>query len=189
MYLMQVASPPTSPSMARVCIYLFIKSCGSHDLIRNPGQEYVGVLSHCRAHCNVFINNFVVSMIGAASTIVVETIVLVITWRRTYRIHKEAKALGFPTSFATLLLVDGTRACFPGFRITHPCSLGTVYLLVLILTQTANIASNVTKKVNCLPASSPFIAHTHPYTLLSCTSGTTSPKCTSLSPPAFPQSS
>ena len=142
-----------------------------------------------RSHCTVLINISTVSTIGAASTIMVETIVLIITWRRTYRVHKEAKALGFPTSFATLLLVDGTMARFPGFRITHPCSLGTVYLLVLILTQTANIASNVTKKVIRLPAFSPFIAHTHLYTLLSYTSGTTSPKCMSLSPPAFPQSS
>ena len=113
-----------------------------------------------RSHCNVLINISTVSTIGAASTIAVETIVLVITWRRTYRVHKEAKALGFPTSFATLLLVDGTPARFPGFRLTHPCSLGTVYLLVLILTQTANIASNVTQKVNCLPFSSPSISHT-----------------------------
>ena len=74
--------------------------------------------SSLQAPCDVLANTSIVTTIGSASTIMAEMIVLGITWRRTYRMHKESKALGFPTSFATLLLVDGTRAQFTSYSIS-----------------------------------------------------------------------
>ena len=74
-----------------------------------------------------------------------EITVIVLTWARTYRVHKESQKIGFSASFSTLVLVDGTR--FVHLRTVTSCPhaplSGTTYFLALAIVEAFSIASNI----------------------------------------------
>lgn len=70
-------------------------------------QEWVHFLPALWATLDAYITIVLATIASRASDVVIDAILLVMTWIKTYGIHKRASSMGGGTPLASLLLIDG----------------------------------------------------------------------------------
>ena len=86
-------------------------------------------------------------------SILSDGLVVVLTWAKTFRVYKLARATRFRTNYAALLLRDDQYRLFviiPSCGLTRRWIAGTLYFLCVILNRVCLLMTDVARRAVCV---------------------------------------